>query len=47
MYDYNPVKSLLATQQWFDSMKGNKTFFDLPNVTKSDGLLSGYNNYQT
>lgn len=46
MYDYNPVKSLLATQQWYDSIKNNKTFFELPNVSKNTDLLSGYSNTQ-
>lgn len=46
MYDYNPVKSLMATQQWYDWLKDNKSFYDLPNALKYNDLLSWYANTQ-
>lgn len=47
MYDYNPVKSLVATTQWYDSIKNNKDFFELPYVSTYDGLVSWYSSTQT
>lgn len=46
MYDYNPVKSLLATQQWFDVLKTNQTFFELPNANWYNSLIWWYVNTQ-
>lgn len=47
MYDYNPVKSLTATSQWYDSIKANKDFFNLPYALTHNDLVSGYSNTQT
>lgn len=46
MYDYNPVKSLSATQQWYESLSNNKTFYELPNALKYTDLVSWYMNTQ-
>jgi hypothetical protein len=40
MYDYNPVKSLAATTQRYDSMKSNKAFFELPNASNHIDLTA-------
>ena len=47
MYDYNPVKSLAATTQRYDSMKSNKAFFELPNASNHIDLTAWYANTQT
>lgn len=42
MYDYNPVKSLVATSQWFEFAKTNQAYFQLPTVERHLDLLSWY-----
>lgn len=42
MYDYNPVKNLVSTSQWFDFIKTNKEFFSLPVADKYIDMVSWY-----
>lgn len=41
MYDYNPVKSLTATTQYYNSKAGDINYV-LPHCEKRDQLLAGY-----